>query len=324
MIHRDEREKAAADCTLKTLLFEANSRTAETILEPFLTKDLYGNLTAFIPKIHRSLVQAAQRLVAATGTGARHEYILGMHSGDPITLENVDHFKALWADMKIQESPSETKNSSLLTLGDKSAEFVEFFFSRLDEIANPDYEPSARDVVTWRAQATGLIQLEFTPPEYGEYGNCLMLDVSRMLATERRKWLPCFDRVSSVTIVVALSDYDMIEETTKTNKLVEALDFFQEIYTLRWVRDVILCLSGRNLFEEKLKRVPLNVCPTFRDYVGPQTSDSATKAIEDEFAKRANTRDKKMYTVVSNFDQRIFSHFRDIVITYYLHRAGVV
>lgn len=49
---------------------------------------------------------------------------------------------------------------------------------------------------------------------------------------------------------------------------------------------MILFLNKRDLFEEKLRRVPISVCPEFFDYKGPQTLEDSSKFITRQFEER--------------------------------------
>merc|ERR1712100_830153 len=48
---------------------------------------------------------------------------------------------------------------------------------------------------------------------------------------ERKKWIHCFDNVTAVIFVGAISEYDQVLYEDKTqNRLIEAVDLFEEIY----------------------------------------------------------------------------------------------
>lgn len=105
---------------------------------------------------------------------------------------------------------------------------------------------------------------------------------------ERRKWVNCFDNVTSVIFLAAISEYDQVlfEDTTK-NRLEEAVELFDEVCKLPVFKkiplilflnkkgnSVIVCdakktnlwgFSYLDLFEKKLiiNQVPLNVTGKF-------------------------------------------------------------
>jgi hypothetical protein len=89
-----------------------------------------------------------------------------------------------------------------------------------------------------------------------------MLDVGGQ-RSERRKWIHCFQDVTSVIFCVALSEYDLkLYEDDTTNRMQESLKLWKEICNTKWFVNthMILFLNKRDLFEEKIKRVPLTVC----------------------------------------------------------------
>jgi hypothetical protein len=100
-----------------------------------------------------------------------------------------------------------------------------------------------------------------------------------------------FENVTAVLFVAAISEYDQVlYEDENTNRMVEALNLFEEICNSRWcvfrcslmpvVRalirvsrssrfretSMILFLNKRDLFASKLSKVPLN--KYFPDYTG--------------------------------------------------------
>lgn len=66
-----------------------------------------------------------------------------------------------------------------------------------------DYKPSDQDILRCRAKTTGIIETTFNlgPLTYR------MVDVGGQ-RSERKKWIHCFDNVTAVLFVVAISGYD--------------------------------------------------------------------------------------------------------------------
>jgi len=60
---------------------------------------------------------------------------------------------------------------------------------------------------------------------------------------ERKKWIHCFENVTAVLFVAAISAYDQtLYEDETTNRMVEALNLFEEICNSRWFRDTSMVL----------------------------------------------------------------------------------
>jgi len=82
-----------------------------------------------------------------------------------------------------------------------------------------------------------------------------------------KRWLHCFESVTSVVFVVALSDYDIyVKGETGVMRLQESLRLFEEVINSKWFQSTpfILLLNKKDLFDEKIKRNGLNIC--FPDY----------------------------------------------------------
>ena len=86
----------------------------------------------------------------------------------------------------------------------------------------------------------------------------IMFDVGGQ-RNERKKWIHCFEGVTAIIFVAAISAYDQVLlEDKHTNRMEEARNLFEEIANSRWFQEVsiILFLNKRDLFEEKFFKVP--------------------------------------------------------------------
>ena len=68
---------------------------------------------------------------------------------------------------------------------------------------DPEYRPSDQDILRCRAKTTGIIETTF-PLGSITYR---MVDVGGQ-RSERKKWIHCFDNVTAILFVVAISGYD--------------------------------------------------------------------------------------------------------------------
>ena len=73
----------------------------------------------------------------------------------------------------------------------------------MDRIAPVDYMPSLQDILRVRVPTTGIIEYPF------DLDNIIfrMVDVGGQ-RSERRKWIHCFENVTSIMFLCALSEYD--------------------------------------------------------------------------------------------------------------------
>jgi len=125
-----------------------------------------------------------------------------------------------------------------------------------------------------------------------------MMDVGGQ-RSERRKWLHCFDRVTAIIFCVALSEYDQVLREDVTNRMVESLTLFGEVFNSLYLKDVtfLLFFNKNDLFEEKIKTVDLAVC--FPNYTGGvDNKEAARQFIISRFLEK-NLSDRDIFTHVT-------------------------
>jgi len=150
---------------------------------------------------------------------------------------------------------------------------------------------------------------------------------------ERKKWIHCFDDVTAVIFVAALSEYDQkLFEDVNTNRMVEAIDLFDEITNNRYFREssMILFLNKRDLFETKIERVAIATVDAFLDYKhdeGLSNYDGGIKYFLNKFLARSKTEEKIIYhhitcaTDTENVEV-VFSACKDIILRDNLKDSG--
>ena len=121
-----------------------------------------------------------------------------------------------------------------------------------------------------------------------------------------RKWMHCFDEMNAVIFMVSLSCYNEVSEEDETqNAMIKSLELFHEICNVHWFQRAKICLflNKKDLLEEKLKRVPLNVC--FPEYDGPNQIEPALNYIRERFVELTKTKDRAKISY-SYFSEREF------------------
>jgi len=83
------------------------------------------------------------------------------------------------------------------------------------------------------------------------------------------------------------------------------------------------------MFEEKIKKVSLTVCPIFANFPGPQSYESGVEAIEEAFQQKNHNREKVIYSHVTCATDTtnvaaVFHAVKDIIIRRALGDAGLV
>jgi len=129
--------------------------------------------------------------------------------------------------------------------------------------------------------------------------------------------------------VVAASEYDQVLfEDGRTNRMVEALQLFEEISNSRWFHHtpVILFLNKLDLFLEKIVKVPLTVC--FPNYSGAATSEASMAYLKQQFESKAHNEHRLVHTHVtcamdSNNVQAVFMTVKNIIVQGGLDMVGL-
>jgi hypothetical protein len=226
------------------------------------------------------------------------------------------HMKIMWLDAGVKNA---YEHRARFQLNDST----EYFFNRIDEIMAPNYIPTEQDVLRSRVPTTGIVENSFEID-----GNSFrMLDVGGQ-RSERKKWIHCFENVTAVLFVAAISAYDQVlYEDENTGRMVEALELFEEITNSEWFHktSMILFLNKKDLFADKIKKVPLkNFFPL---YTG-STYEEATEFIQEMFEEK-NKQEKDIYTHITCATDTsniftVFSYVKDIIIKKGLSRAGLM
>jgi len=209
------------------------------------------------------------------------------------------------------------------------------FFKSIQRICQFDYLPSDDDVLLARIRTTGIVEQEFTIKN----NRFQVFDVGGQ-RNERKKWIHCFEKVTGVIFLASLSAYDQtLYEDDQTNRMKEALDLFKQICNSRWFKDtaMILFLNKKDLFQEKIKKIPLTTC--FPDFSEQYAHDEveARSFIKEQFVKLnhpvkgPNGKSKKKplfchYTCAIDRNQveKIFRDVQNVIIHANLEKAALI
>eukprot|EP00823_Brevimastigomonas_motovehiculus_P005824 TRINITY_DN4448_c0_g1_i1.p1 TRINITY_DN4448_c0_g1~~TRINITY_DN4448_c0_g1_i1.p1 ORF type:complete len:359 (-),score=62.48 TRINITY_DN4448_c0_g1_i1:358-1434(-) len=296
-----------------------------------------GERKRYIPVVYANVLQCMRTLcimshrfsdgVVKELVNIRDDFEQKMRGDEIITEEIGQAIALLWADAGIQQTFLSRSKFQLLDSAD-------YFFKKIKTIATSGYEPDDQDILRARIRTTGIIEQTFTVGEGQQQNVFKMYDVGGQ-RTERKKWIHCFEDVTAVIFVAAMSEYDQVlYEDESTNRMNEALNLFEVIANSRWFKrtSLILFLNKRDLFYEKLEKTPLTVC--FPDYKGtPGDFKDAKAYIEAEFLKRFHPENsasnKKIFvhdTCATDTDhvKIIFESVRKIVIDKVLEEADIL
>ncbi|KAJ3009234.1 guanine nucleotide-binding protein subunit alpha [Thoreauomyces humboldtii] len=272
-----DREKLAQNNEIKMLLLGAGESGKSTILKQMRLIHDKGfdqeERESFRIIIYKNTVQSMAEILDAMklmdipfsdpSVNEPHKTIVQAASADTLTLEVAQlppaisgAIKSLWADAGVQAC---YQRRSEYQLNDSA----QYYFSAVDRISVAGYMPTDQDVLRSRVKTTGITESTFP------IGDLVyrMFDVGGQ-RSERKKWIHCFEKVTAIVFLVAVSEYDQVLVEDKTvNRMGEALALFDSICNSRWFvkTSIILFLNKIDLFREKLPKSSLaNYFPDFK------------------------------------------------------------
>ncbi|KAL9543482.1 G protein alpha subunit [Mucor atramentarius] len=284
-----EKEKIKQE--YKILLLGSGESGKSTILKQMkiinqngYTKD---ELRSWRTIVYQNLIQSAQALVQAIlafdlkfDNSQNNEYAIIIKnykfSGDSraaLDISLIEAIESVWADATTKFCVVEKASEFYLM---DSAPYANSFFDDIKRIAKIDYVPNEQDVLRARLKTTGITEIKFA---HEKHTSIHMFDVGGQ-RSERRKWIHCFEAVSSIIFCVALSEYDQVLlEETRQNRMLESIALFESVVNSRWFlhTSIMLFLNKVDLFKAKVARVPLE--RYFPDYGGGADINKAVKYI---------------------------------------------
>ena len=141
------------------------------------------------------------------------------------------------------------------------------FLNDIPRIASPDYKPTTQDVLIARVRTTQVAKERYRIDGI----DFEMYDVGGQ-RSQRRKWIDCFDQVTAVIFVVALSEYDQtLAEDKRINRILEALTLFRHVSNHRAFENssIVLLMNKMDIFREKIMYSDIAAQREFSDYAGP-------------------------------------------------------
>nr|QBG38985.1 guanine nucleotide-binding protein G(q) subunit alpha [Tegillarca granosa] len=195
-----------------------------------------------------AMIRAMETLKLSYTNPANEEHANQIRQVDYETVmtfdeQHVEAIQSLWADSGIQECYDRRREYQL-------TDSAKYYLDDVDRIAAPNYLPTLQDILRVRVPTTGIIEYPF------DLDSIIfrMVDVGGQ-RSERRKWIHCFENVTSIMFLVALSEYDQVlVESDNENRMEESKALFRTIITYPWFQNssVILFLNKKDLLEEKI------------------------------------------------------------------------
>lgn len=331
---RELEEDYAENAAVIKLLFLGTGESGKsTLLKQMVI--LYGNgfkdleKQSFRPVVLRNVVESMQVLVKQLEHTHRQgelseqclKYAEEINSLEPWTNtfwdpKYIQNIKELWAHATIRDT---FENRSALQIMDSAP----YFFDRIEVVGQPNYVPDQDDILRARLRTSGIVEKELAIHKT----LFRFVDVGGQ-RNERRKWIHCFEGVTSIVFVVAISEYDqLLFEDNQTNRLQESLEVFKGVTNNEFFvsTPMILFFNKIDLFTTKLPRVPLE--NYLKDYTGGDNVEEASAYIIDMFEK-TNAANKLVFshltcaTDTKNV-QRVFDSCRLVILQNNLDDLGL-
>lgn len=323
---------------IKLLLLGAGESGKSTIFKQMrvlfgapLTEDEKNQIT---PVVYSNTIASMKLLVQAA---------LDMGYLEKISPENKESFELIQStpesaaiDISIGNAIKNLWNDEGIMLAwNRRSEFqivesVKYYFNEIDRIKEEDYVATQQDLLLARVRTSGIVTEKYVI----DGKNFEMYDVGGQ-RNERKKWIHCFDDVTAVIFVAALSEYDQVLfEDSSTNRMDEAIQLFDEICNTDVFQssNMILFLNKKDLFQEKIQKVHIGDQEAFADFDTPFGSDNyydnGVKYFLQKFLAKNKNADRMVYSHVtcatdSQNVEIVFNSCKDIILRGNLAEEGI-
>ncbi|KAG1939703.1 guanine nucleotide-binding protein subunit alpha-14 [Pimephales promelas] len=212
---------------------------------------------------------------------------LDIHQITQLQRNYVEAIRHLWKDQGVKICYEQRREYQLL-------DSTKYFIGDLDRITAEGYIPTNQDILQVRFPTSGIIDYCFEL----EKMTLRVVDVGGQRG-QRKKWIHCFENVTSLIFLASMSEYDqLLEENNKDNRMQESLSLFYTTIHSKWFANsfVILFLNKKDILAEKI-----------------QFSDLKTYFPEFE-GKRGDVQDamdfvRRLYKQNTKKSKPIYSHF---------------
>lgn len=250
------------------------------------------------------------------------DIMLGLDDQCEINEEIGLVIKELWSD------------PGLLQTWKRRAEFqivesVKYYFNEIERIMKDDYVATQQDMLLARVRTSGIVTEKYVIDGV----DFEMYDVGGQ-RNERKKWMHCFDDVTAVIFVAALSEYDQVLfEDATANRMTEAVDLFGDICNNKVFESssMILFLNKKDLYEEKIKQVHIGDQPAFAEFTGKLGDidyyEKGIKYFLDLFLAQNQNTDRQIYNHAtcatdSKNVEVVFNSCKDIIMRQNMSAMG--
>jgi len=224
----------------------------------------------------------------------------------------------LWKDSGVKEMYNKRSEYQL-------PDCAQYYLDEIKRISEEDYVPPDEDIIRSRVKTTGVIETKFEIE--GVQFNLVDVGGQR---SERRKWVMCFEDVSSALFCIALSEYNLkCVEDNVTNRMLESIKLFSELVNSKWFSRVplILFLNKSDLLQERVDQ-GISIKIAFPEYEGEDEFDAYVDYIYSKFQEVVKNQSKPIYKHVTNATSTdnikfVWDSIRSIVLEKALGSSGL-
>ncbi|KAJ6451199.1 heterotrimeric G protein alpha subunit 4 [Mycena sanguinolenta] len=273
--------KAKMAVQVKVLLLGSGDSGKSTILKqmrlihrvPFTTPEIesfrqlvFENLTRGLKYLLDALPDMELELPEAYSDADYEliEHAEDIGDGEPFPIRYYGPLARLWAEPVVQTAWNRGNEAAV-------PENLHYFFSDLPRLFDPAYVPTEQDIVRARARTIGITETSFHLRDH----EMMMVDVGGQ-KSERRKWIHCFQDVTSILFLVSLSGYDQcLVEDRDANQMQDAMTIWDSICHSQWFKQtsIILFLNKNDIFQQKV--MTSDIKNFFPDFDGEPRSVTA-------------------------------------------------
>lgn len=279
-----------------------------------ITPVVYSNTITSMKLIVRAVLDMGYKDQVGAANKDKLDTILGVEENANIDEEVGMIIKSLWEDPGVLLAWKRRSEFQIV-------ESVKYYFNEIDRIMKEDYVASQQDMLLARVRTSGIVTEKYII----DGANFEMYDVGGQ-RNERKKWIHCFDDVTAVIFVAALSEFDQVLfEDSSTNRMMEAVGLFDEICNNRSFQksNMILFLNKRDLFQEKIEYAHIGDQEAFEDFEvshdSPNYYNEGVNYFLNKFVSVNKTPSRQIYHHVtcatdSNNVEVVFNACKDIIL----------
>jgi hypothetical protein len=183
---------------------------------------------AYIPSLHFNIIQGMEVLVhyveifgLVNQLQHKSSYLkIRKEENKELAPELVQDIKNLWHDPVLQLVWNRRNEFQVI-------DSVAYYLDEIDRIMSPNYIPTEQDIFNIRIRTSGIVCESYNI----DHNLFEMYDVGGQ-RNERKKWIHCFEGVTGVIFVAALSEFDQVLFEDKAHNRLVSFHFWTSTATL--------------------------------------------------------------------------------------------